>query len=328
MKETHSSPHAGEVGAQAPGEGGATASKVKSATSHAPATPTSGRGEASGVSGGAGVSATTAPAAGRGEAGRLSGKVAIVAGAASRGEGVGNGAATAILFAREGAKVVLVNRTPERAEALAETIRAEGGEASVFAGDITREDAAEAMAAFAVERYGGLHILHNNVGVGHSGTPETLRLADWNRIVEANLTSALMCCKACLPRMKAGGGGSIINVSSTAGAMGLSGTSGGLAYATTKAGLHGFTLSIAADYAAQGIRANCLVVGTVNTPMVAHLGEAGRERRRLAVPLQTEGTGWDVAYAAVFLASDESRWITGVMLPIDGGFLAIRPWPR
>jgi len=260
--------------------------------------------------------------------GRLAGKVAIVTGAASRGEGVGNGAATAMLFAREGAKVLLVNRSAERAEVLAETIRAEGGDAAVFAGDVSEPEASEAMARVAVERFGRLDILHNNVGIGSAGTPETLDVADWNAVFQSNLTSALLCCKACLPRMKSGGGGSIINVSSTAGAIGLSGTSGAVAYATTKAGLHGFTLSVAADYAAFGIRANCLVVGTVHTPMVARLGEAGRERRRLAVPLQTEGTGWDVAYAAVFLASDESRWITGVMLPIDGGFLAIRPWPR
>jgi NAD(P)-dependent dehydrogenase (short-subunit alcohol dehydrogenase family) len=259
---------------------------------------------------------------------RLAGKVAIVTGAASRGEGVGNGAATAILSAREGAKVVLVNRDAARGEALAEQIRAEGGEASAFAADVTQQDAAEAMAAFAVERYGRLDILHNNVGFGHSGTPETLELADWNRVFEGNLTSVLMACKACLPRMKAGGGGAINNVSSTAGAMGLSGTAGGLAYATAKAGMHGFTLSVAADYAVHGIRANTLVVGTVYTPLVAHLGEDGRERRRKAVPLQTEGTGWDVAYAAVFLASDEARWITGVALPIDGGFMAIRQWPR
>jgi NAD(P)-dependent dehydrogenase (short-subunit alcohol dehydrogenase family) len=259
---------------------------------------------------------------------RLAGKVAIVAGAASRGEGVGNGAATAILFAREGAKVVLVNRDAERGEALAEQIRAEGGEALAFAADVTRQDAAEAMAAFAVERYGRVDILHNNIGFGHPGTPETLELADWNRVFEGNLTSALMACKACLPRMRAGGGGAINNVSSTAGAMGLSGTAGGLAYTTAKAGLHGFTRSVAADYAIHGIRANALVVGTVFTPLVAHLGEEGRERRRKAVPLQTEGTGWDVAYAAVFLASDEARWITGAMLPIDGGFLAIRQWPR
>lgn len=260
--------------------------------------------------------------------GRLTGKVAIVTGAASRGEGVGNGAATAILFAREGAKVVLVNRDLERAKALEEQIRAEGGEASSFAANVTRPEEAEAMAAFAIERYGRLDILHNNVGIGSPGTAETVDLGHWDAVFQTNLTSALLCCRACIPRMRAGGGGSIINVSSTAGAVGLQGSTGAVAYVATKAGLQGMTLSLAADYAAEGIRANCLIVGTVATPMVAHLGEEGRERRRKAVPLQTEGTGWDVGWAAVYLASDEARWVTGVMLPIDGGFLAIRAWPR
>ena len=260
--------------------------------------------------------------------GRLTGKVAIVTGAASRGAGVGNGAATAILFAREGAKVVLVNRDQKRARALEKEIRAEGGEASAFAADVTRPEDAEAMGAFAVERYGRLDILHNNVGIGTPGTPETIDITGWNRVFETNLTSALLCCRSCIPRMRTGGGGSIINVSSTAGMVGLQGATGAVAYVVTKSGLQGMTLSLAADYAAEGIRANCLVVGTVATPMVAHLGEEGRERRRKAVPLQTEGTGWDVAYAAVYLASDEARWVTGVMLPIDGGFLAIRAWPR
>ena len=260
--------------------------------------------------------------------GRLTGKVAIVTGAASRAEGVGNGAATAILFAREGARVVLVNRNLDRAKVLEEQIRAEGGEAIAYAADVTQPDAAEAVAAQAVERYGRLDILHNNVGIGAPGTTETVDLVHWNRVFQTNLTSAMLCCRAAIPRMRAGGGGSIINVSSTVGATGMKGETGAVAYATTKAGLHGLTLSVAADHAAEGIRANCLIVGTVATPMVAHLGEEGRERRRKAVPLQTEGTGWDVAHAAVYLASDESRWVTGVMLPIDGGFLAIRAWPR
>ena len=261
--------------------------------------------------------------------GRLEGKVAVVTGAASQAEGTGNGAATAILFAREGARVVLVNRNAERAEALAERIRSEGGEVAVFAADVTQPEATEALAAFAVERYGRLDILHNNVGIGgRLSTPETIDLADWNHVFQTNLTSALLCCRACIPRMRAGGGGAIVNVSSLAGVLGLSGSPGAVAYTTTKAGLQGFTLSVAADYAAEGIRANCLLVGTVNTPMVAKLGAEALERRRKAVPLQTEGTGWDVAHAAVYLASDEARWVTGVMLPIDGGFLAIRQWPR
>jgi NAD(P)-dependent dehydrogenase (short-subunit alcohol dehydrogenase family) len=260
--------------------------------------------------------------------GRLTNKVAVVTGAASRSEGVGNGAATAILFAREDAKVVLVNRDLARAKALEAQIRDAGGEATAFAADVTQPEAAEAMAAFAVERYGRLDILHNNVGISGRGTAETVDLGHWDNVFQANLTSAMLSCRACIPRMRANGGGSIINVSSTAGMVGLQGSTGAIAYVATKAGLQGMTLSLAADFALEGIRANCLLVGTVATPMVAALGEEGRERRRKAVPLQTEGTGWDVAWAAVYLASDEARWVTGVMLPIDGGFLAVRAWPR
>jgi NAD(P)-dependent dehydrogenase (short-subunit alcohol dehydrogenase family) len=261
-------------------------------------------------------------------AGRLKDKVAIVTGAAPRGEGVGNGMATAILFAREGAKVVLVNRSAERADKLARQIKEEGGDAAVFAGDVAKVDVAEAMADFAVGTYGRLDILHNNVGIGAPGTPETVTPADWHKVLEANLTTTMLCTRYCLPKMKQGGGGSIIMVSSIAGALGLMGSSGAVAYATAKAGLHGFTLSVAADYATENIRANCIVVGSVHTPMVAHMGAEARERRRKMVPMQTEGTAWDIAHGAVYLASDESRWVTGVLLPIDGGLAALRQWPR
>lgn len=260
--------------------------------------------------------------------GRLAGKVAVVTGAASQGEGVGNGAAVAILFAREGAQVVLVNRSLERAEILRETIASEGGDAAAFAADVTDPDATEAMVAFAAERYGRLDILVNNVGVGAGGNTVTQTLEDWDLILRANLTSAMLCCRACIPRMREAGGGAIVNISSTVGALGMSGTPGAVAYAASKGGMQSLTLSVAADHAHEGIRSNCLIVGTVYTPLVAGLGEEGRERRRKAVPLQTEGTGWDVAYGAVYLASDESRWVTGAMLPIDGGFSAVRPWPR
>jgi NAD(P)-dependent dehydrogenase (short-subunit alcohol dehydrogenase family) len=259
---------------------------------------------------------------------RLKGKVAIVTGAAPRGEGVGNGMAVALLFAREGARVVLVNRDQGRAETLQKEIAGEGGEASVFPGDVTKADVTEAMAKFAADRYGRLDILHNNVGVGAPGTPETVTLEDWDRVLAVNLTSAMLCCKACIPRMREGGGGSIIMVSSIAGAIGLSGSAGAVAYATAKAGLFGMTRSIAADYATQNIRANCLIVGSVHTPMVAHMGTEGRERRKKMVPMQVEGTAWDIAHGAVYLASDEARWVTGVLLPIDGGLVNIRAWPR
>jgi len=261
-------------------------------------------------------------------AGRLAGKVAIVTGAAPRGEGVGNGMATAILFAREGAKVLLVNRSAERAGKLAHQITEEGGTTAVYAGDVAKEEVAEAMAKDAMARWGRVDILHNNVGIGAPGTPETVKIEDWHRVIEANLTTTMVCTRACLPRMKQGGGGSVIMVSSIAGALGLMGSAGAVAYATAKAGLHGFTLSVAADYATQNIRANCIVVGSVHTPMVASMGDAARERRRQMVPMQTEGTAWDIAHGAVYLASDESRWVTGVILPIDGGLVALRAWPR
>ncbi len=261
-------------------------------------------------------------------AGRLRGKVAVVTGAAPRGEGVGNGMATALLFAREGAKVVLVNRSAERAEKLAKQIKDEGGEASVFAGDVAKPEVCEAMADFTVKTFGRLDILHNNVGIGAPGTPETVKLDDWHKVIEANLTTTMLCTKYCIPKMKQGGGGSIIMVSSIAGALGLMGSPGAVAYSTAKAGLHGFTHSVAADYATENIRANCIIVGSVQTPMVAHLGAEARERRRNMVPMKTEGTAWDIAHGAVYLASDESRWVTGILLPIDGGLVALRAWPR
>ena len=259
---------------------------------------------------------------------RLKGKVAVVTGAAPRGEGVGNGMATAILFAREGAKVVLVNRSAERADKLARQIADEGGEAAVFAGDVTKADVAESMADFAARKYGRLDILHNNVGIGAPGTAETVTLADWNKVIEANLTATMLCTRYCLPKMKASGGGSVIMVSSIAGALGLISSTGMAAYSTAKAGLHGFTLSVAADYATENIRANCIIIGSVHTPMVAHLGAEARERRKNMVPMKTEGTAWDIAYGAVYLASDESRWVTGVLLPIDAGLIALRQAPR
>jgi len=261
-------------------------------------------------------------------AGRLDGKVAIVTGAASRGEGVGNGKAMAVLFAREGAKVILVNRSAERAEALAKEIADESGTASVFAGDVAQAETADAMVAAAEDRYGRLDILVNNVGIGGGGTVEAVTEDKWDEIMSINLKSTMLATRASVPAMKRAGGGSIINISSIAGARGLISDVGAAAYATSKAGMHGFTYSVAADFAADGIRCNCLIVGSVDTPMVAYLGDEARERRATMVPLGTRGTGWDIGWGAVYLASDESRWVTGAFLPIDGGLIGLRPWPR
>ena len=219
---------------------------------------------------------------------RLDGKVAVVIGAGqSPGEGVGNGRATAMRFAREGARVLSVDRRLDSAEETAAMIRNEGFDCVAFAADVTREsDLAQSMKE-ARQRWGSLDILHNNVGVSAPGTPETVTPADWHKVLEANLTTTMLCTKYCIPEMKKGGGGSIIMVSSIAGAVGLMGSAGAVAYSTAKAGLHGFTQSVAADYATQNIRANCIIVGSVHTPMVAHLGAEARERRKNMVPMQT-----------------------------------------
>ena len=260
--------------------------------------------------------------------GRLAGKVAIVTGAASSGPGIGNGKATAILFAREGAKVVLVNRDLARAQLLQREIEGEGGDCMAVAADVTQADQVERLVDSAIARYGSIHILHNNAGAGGPGRVTAMDDHVWARALDVNVTGTMRCCRAVIPRIIAAGGGAVINVSSLAAVQGFRrGDTGFSAYAAAKSALHGLTLAMAADYAAEGVRVNCLVVGMVNTPLLAHLGEQARDRRRLSVPLKTEGTGWDVGWAAVFLASDEARWITGVSLPIDGGQLAVREWP-
>src|SRR5215470_1425397 len=223
-------------------------------------------------------------------AGRLAGKVAIVTGAASVGPGVGNGKATAVLFAREGARVVLVNRSEDHARELQREIEAQGGSCSVVVADVTSTDAARRVIDTAVERYGKLDVLFNNVGAGGPGTVVNLSEEVWDRAMQANLRSVMLCCKFAVPRMIESGGGSIINVSTVAAVQGFRrGDVGFAAYSAAKAGVIGLTLAIAADHAEQGIRANCLIVGMVNTPQLAKLGEEHREKRRLAVPLKTEG---------------------------------------
>jgi len=262
--------------------------------------------------------------------GRLQDKIVIVTGAASRSDGVGTGKAMALLAAREGAKLVLVNRSAERAELLSAEIEAAGGEAMIFACDVTKADDTNAMAAAAEKRFGRIDVLCNNVGgsQGTSGSVGELSEADWNATLALNLTSSMLCAKACIPAMQRVGGGSILNISSVVGVIGLISHTGSAAYAASKAGLHGLTLSLAADYARDGIRANCIIVGTVYTPMVEGQGPEARERRKNMVPLRTEGLGWDIGHGMVYLASDEARWVTGLLLPIDGGLLNVRDWPR
>lgn len=250
---------------------------------------------------------------------RLEGKVAIVTGAGAAGDGIGNGRAAAILFAREGARVLLVDRDVALAEATQRMIAAEGGESAAFEANVVREDDCRAMVEAALKRWGKLDILQNNVGIGSSGRVPDIDEAAWERVLRVNVTSMMLSAKHAIPAMAAGGGGAIVNVSSIAAwrPRGLT------PYATSKGAVEAMTRGLAADHAREGIRVNCIEPGLMYTPMVyaAGMPEAVRERRRNTALLKIEGTGWDIGYASLFLVSDEARYITGVVLPVDGGVL-------
>jgi NAD(P)-dependent dehydrogenase (short-subunit alcohol dehydrogenase family) len=254
---------------------------------------------------------------------RLAGKVAIVTGAGSRAEGIGNGRAAAVLFAREGAKVLLVDAHREAAEATRALIAGEGGEAAVCAADVTREDDCRRMVEDAVRRWGRLDILDNNVGIGSRGSVVDIDEAEFERVMRVNVTSMMLTSRQAIPAMVAAGGGAIVNISSISALR----PRGLTAYSASKGAVIALTRAMAIDHAAQGIRVNCIAPGPVYTPMVYADGMAPevRERRRRASPLGVEGTGWDIGYAALFLCSDEARYITGVVLPVDGGVTIASP---
>ena len=248
---------------------------------------------------------------------RLAGKVAIVTGAGSRAAGIGNGRATAILFAREGAKVLLVDQRAPAAEETLAAITEEGGEAEVFAADVTRAGDCRAMVERAVRRWGRLDILDNNVGIGMPGSVVEVSEEDWDRVMAVNVKSMMLASKFAIPAMAAAGGGAIINISSISALR----PRGLTPYSASKGAVIALTRAMAIDHAGDGIRVNCIAPGPVYTPMVSAGGmsEELRERRRRASPLGIEGSGWDIGYAALFLASDEARYITGQVLVVDGG---------
>ena len=253
---------------------------------------------------------------------RLEGKVAIVTGAGSSGPGVGNGKAAAVLFAREGAKVMLADAVLARAEETLAMIRDEGGEAEVFEANVTNADDCRRMVEATVERYGRLDILDNNVGISRRGSVLEISEEDWDFVMAVNVKSIVLCSKFAIPRMIESGGGSIINISSIAGMRAHSSTP----YTTSKAAVQGLTMSMAADHGPDGIRVNCIAPGLVYSPMVAPRMDADlREIRKNAAPLRTEGDSWDIGYTALFLASNESRWINGVTLPVDAGLTSVTP---
>lgn len=255
---------------------------------------------------------------------RLEGKVAIVTGAGSQiDEGIGNGRAAAVLFAREGARVLLVDRKASAAEATLAMIRDEGGEAEVFEADVTIADNCRAMVERAVARWGKLDILQNNVGIGGAGNVTNVSEDDWDRVMRVNVKSMMLTGKYAVPAMEASGGGAIVNISSLAAAR----PSRLTPYATSKGAVEALTRAMAVDHARQGIRVNCIAPGPVFTPMVYAGGMTDelRDRRRNSSLLKIEGEGWDIGYAALFLASDEARYITGVVLTVDGGVLLSGP---
>lgn len=251
--------------------------------------------------------------------GRLAGRVALVTGAGS-----GIGAAIARRLAQEGALVVATDLRPEAAAATAQAIRADSGQAEAFGLDVTVEGAATAVVAAVTERFGSVDVLVNNAGAGVAGGPLEMDLATWDRMLRLNLTGCFLAMQAVLPGMIERGRGSIVNISSVNGIVAV----GEEPYSAAKAGLVNLTRNIAIRYGPSGIRANVICPGTIRTPNWIprlHARPDLEPRLNAWYPLRRIGEPQDVADAVLFLASDESAWITGVMLPVDGGLTAGMP---
>lgn len=259
---------------------------------------------------------------------RLAGKVALVVGGGQTpGATIGNGRATALLFGREGARVMVADRDLASAEETAANIKAEGGTALACRADVTDEESVRAMVAACVEEWDHIDVLHNNVGVSLAGGDAEITditVEAFDRVTSITLRSMVLTCKHVLPVMRAQRSGVIINISSLATLIDYR----YIAYKTSKAGVNALTEALAITNAEYGVRANAILPGLMNTPMaienrIGVLGATREEvvaKRDAQVPLgATMGTGWDVAHAALFLASDEARFVTGVLLPVDGG---------
>jgi NAD(P)-dependent dehydrogenase (short-subunit alcohol dehydrogenase family) len=260
---------------------------------------------------------------------RLAGRVAIVTGAGSVGPGWGNGRATAVLFAREGAKVLVVDRDEASARDTAAVIEDEGGSAVVFGADVTDADCVMYMVAHCVERFGQVDVLHNNVGGSITGGPVEMSLEDFRAQIDLNLTSVFLACKAVLPVMETRGSGAIVNVGSIGGMRHLGHDH--IGYSAAKSALVQFSRQIAVRYGPKGIRCNTVIPGMIDTPLLEHRvsRQPGRadlatlhEQARQRVPLGRRGDAWDVAHAALFLACDDSRYVTGTEILVDGGLMA------
>src|SRR5262249_35121528 len=226
----------------------------------------------------------------------------------------------------EGASVLLVDRRPASAEETKGLIDAEGGVSEVFAADVTDGAACAAMAEACVQRFGAIDVLHNNVGIGTVGGPVETSEDDWDRVMRTNLKTMFLTCKHVLPHMERQGRGAIVNISSM-GAERFSDRYPLVAYGASKGAVNAFTRGVAMQYAARGIRVNAIMPGLIHTPMAVDepsrrlgIGRAPFARGRdETVPMKHMGEAWDVAHAALFLVSDEAKYVTGVVLPVDGG---------
>lgn len=261
--------------------------------------------------------------------GRLAGKVALICGAGCVGPGWGNGRAMAVRFAEEGAKIFAVDRAEEAMRETVERVRAVGGTIESHIADVTRNAAVAAMVRACCERFGRIDVLVNNVGGSAAGGPVEMSEEVWDAQVDSNLKSVFLTCKQVLPVMERQGGGSIVNIASASGIR-FTG-SAQVGYAATKAGVIQLSKVVAIQYAAKNIRVNSVIPGQLHTPMVeARLagqrtgGDVGKilEQRQARIPLPFMGDGRDTANAALFLASDEARWITGTEIIVDGGMTA------
>ena len=254
----------------------------------------------------------------------LDGKVAIVTGGGAPDDGIGNGRAAAILLARSGAKVLVVDIIREAAEQTVAMIANEGGTASPFVADVTDEGQCRAIVDAALKHFGRLDLLDNNVGIGGRGSVVDTRVEDWRRIMQVNVDSMFLVSRFAIPAMiESGGSGAIVNVSSISALR----PRGLTAYSTSKGAVIALTRAMAVDHGAQGVRVNCVAPGPIYTPRMytGQMSAAGREARRKASVLGIEGVGWDIGQAVRFLLSEQARYITGQTLVVDGGATLVGP---
>ena len=256
---------------------------------------------------------------------RVKDKVALVTGSGSMGPGWGNGKAASVLYAREGAKVFAVDLNLSAAQETKAIIGEEGGSCTPFQADVSSADEVQSMVEECLRIHGRIDILHNNVGIPDIGGPEEITEENWDRLFAVNVKSMYLTCRWCIPWMVRQGGGAIVNISSIASIRHVGFPC--VSYAACKGAVNQLTQNIAVQYAEKGVRANCVLPGLIHTPHIEHFltsvyggdVEDMIKQRNALVPMKRMGDAWDVANAALFLASDEAKYITGAQLVVDGG---------